>query len=100
MPKYWNSSKALAPVLLDLALEIGVFLARQEADPSQRRQVFFCFGQVSANEIRLAEVLVDAAVPRVQRERLFVVAESRIELSGIAVGVAQIVLEIGVAAIA
>src|SRR5215510_3582522 len=57
-------------------------------------------GQVIGHQVRLAHVLVGAAMARVDLQRTLVVHEGGLELAALAVGVAQVVLDVGVARIA
>src|SRR5262249_6352078 len=67
---------------LDHLLQIAVLLAWEEAELVEDRQVLLRFRQVVEGQIRLADVLVSAAVLGVDRQRLFVDGN---RLGGIAV---------------
>ena len=54
------------PVLGDRLLQIPRIPRRKQADLLQRREVLFGFREVVHHQIRLADVLVRAAVPRVE----------------------------------
>ena len=61
--------------------------------------MFLRLGEVFHQQVCLADILVRAAVPRVQIERAPIVLEREVELLEIAVGIAQVILQIGVARI-
>ena len=52
------------------------------------------------HQIRLADIFVRAAVPRVQLQRTLVAGEGLRHLAGVAVRVAEVVLDVGVARVA
>ena len=56
--------------------------------------------QVVGHEVRLADVLVGAAMAGIELQRPLIVREGGLELATLAVGVAEIVLDVGVARIA
>jgi hypothetical protein len=56
-------------------------------------------GKVADHQVRLADVLVGAPMAGVQLQRPLVMAERLVEASGVAVGEAQEVLEVGVAVV-
>jgi hypothetical protein len=62
--------------------------------------VLFGFDSVALHQVCFAEVLVRAAVPRIERQRLLVMSHRRIKLPQTAIGVSEIVLNIGIAVIA
>src|SRR5262249_2996227 len=57
-------------------------------------------GHVIGYQVRLAHVLVGTAMARVDLQRTLVVYESSLELAALTIGIAEIVLDIGVARIA
>jgi hypothetical protein len=57
-------------------------------------------GRVVGYQIGLADVLVGAAMARVELERLLVVREGRLELAALAIGVAEVILDIRVTRVA
>src|SRR5215510_7090199 len=57
-------------------------------------------GRIVGHQIGLADVLVGAAMARVELERLLVVREGRLELAALAIGVAEVVLDVRVAGVA
>ena len=52
------------------------------------------------DQVGLADVLVCAAVARVELQRALIVPEGAIELASIAIGVAEIVLDVSIARVA
>src|SRR6266511_2409567 len=94
-----RSLACLAAVLRDFLLQVGVFLARDQADLLQRRQMLFGLGEIVYDEVRLADVLVGATVAWVELQRALIVSEGEIELAGVAIGVAEIILDVSVARI-
>ena len=62
--------------------------------------MLFGFGEIALHQIGFTEVFVRAAVPRIERQSLLIVLHCRIELPQTAIGVAEIVLDIGIAGIA
>src|ERR1700757_4349548 len=87
----WTSlSAGLAGLLelLDLLLELGIFLA-VEAGLLQHRQPLLGLGQVLQLEIELAHVLVGAEMLGLQLERLLVVDQRLAHIAGLAVAVAE-----------
>src|SRR5262245_22602032 len=84
----------------DLLLQFLELFARNQADLLQRREVLFGFCEVVHNQISLADIFMRAAVTRTERERALIMPESGIELAGVAVGVTEVVLNIGIARVA
>jgi hypothetical protein len=88
------------PIVGDGLLEILVLLAGDEADPLQGGEVLLGLGQVVGHEVRLTEVLVGAAMAGIELQRAPVMREGWLELAALAVGVAEVVLDVGVARVA
>ena len=88
------------PVVGDGLLEVLVFLAGDETDPLQRGQMLLGLGRVVGNQVRLADVLVSAAMAGVELERLLVVREGGLELAALAIGVAEVILDVRVTRVA
>src|SRR5882724_1172993 len=88
------------PVVGDGLLEVRVFLAGDETDPLQRGQMLLGLGRVVGHQVRLADVLVSAAMAGVELQRLLVVREGRLELAALAIGVAEVILDVRVARVA
>ncbi len=88
------------PILGDRLFQVLVFFAGNQADFLQRSQVLLGFREVVRHQIRFADVLVRAAVPGVELERALVMLEREVELTRVPVGVAEIVLDIGIAGVA
>src|SRR5882724_12163033 len=59
------------------ALEVVVFLAGNEAEPFQRRKELLGLSGFAEHQIGLAEMLMGAAVARIQHQRLLIMADSR-----------------------
>src|SRR5216684_3518333 len=62
--------------------------------------MLFGFGEIALHQVGFAEVFVRASVPRIEHQRLLIVSHCRIELPQAAIGVAEIVLTIGIASVA
>src|SRR5207247_8487077 len=84
----------------DRALQVGQLLAREQADPAKRRQVLLGLRQVAHQQVGLADVLVSAAVARVELERSLVVFERGVELTEMPVREPEVVLQVGVLGVA
>ena len=92
---------SLSPAVVgDGLLEVFVLLAGNEADPLQGGQMLFRFGQIVVDQVRLPHVLMSAAMAGVELERSLIVLERGLELATLAIRVAEIVLDVGVARIA
>src|SRR5438477_4043089 len=89
--------RRFAAVVGDRLLEVFVFLAGDETDRLQRAEVLLGFRQVVDHQVGFAGVLVGAAVTRVELQRALVVLEGEIQLAGVAIRVAEVVLDVGVA---
>src|SRR5262249_5891569 len=87
-----DSAGRLLAVLGDRVGEVGVLLARNQADVLQRGQVRLRLGEVVHHQVGLAGVLVRAAVPGIEYQRPLVVLEGEIHLTGVAIRVAEIIL--------
>src|SRR6267154_652888 len=88
--------RALA-VRCNRLFEVFVFFAGHEADLPQGGELLLRFLHVVRQEVSLAQVFARAAMARVELERAPVVFERGIELPGIAVGVSEEILDVGVA---
>src|SRR6266566_8623882 len=95
-----RSLARLAAVLRDFLLQVFVFLTRDQADLLERRQVLFGLRELVHDQVGLADVLVCAAVARVELQRALIVPEGAIELASIAIGVAERVLDVSIARVA
>jgi len=62
--------------------------------------MLFGFGEITLHQVGLTQVFVCAAVPRIEYQRLLIMSHRRIELPQTAIGVAKVVLNIGIARIA
>ena len=85
-----------ATVFRNGLLEILQLFAGQEADVSECGEMPLRARHVSGHEIGLADVLVSAAMARIELDRALIVLEGEVELLQVAIGVAQVVLQIGV----
>ena len=95
-----RSARCLAAPDLDGAFQIGQLLAGQQADLAQRAQMAFGCCDIAGQQIRLADVFVRATMARVKRDRLLVMLERQVEALQVAVGVAQVVVQVGIFGIA
>ena len=62
--------------------------------------MLFSFGNIAAHKVDFAEMCMCAAVPGIKDERLLIMPHSRVELPQTAIGIAEIVLNIGIAVVA
>jgi hypothetical protein len=85
-----RSLASFVAILRDFLLQVGVFFAREQADFLQRRQVLFGLCEIVHEEVRLADVLVGAAVTGIELQRAVIVPEGEIKLASIAIGIAKI----------
>jgi hypothetical protein len=84
----------------DLLLQFVELFARDQADPSQSREVLFGFREVVHDQIRLADIFMRAAMTRTERQRSLIMPEGGLELAGVAVGVTEVILDIRIARVA
>ena len=77
-------------------LEVVVFLAGDEANFFQRRELLLGFGRLAKHQIELTEMFVGAAVAAIERQRPLVMLHRRPQLPQPAIGIADVVLDIGV----
>src|SRR5207245_315870 len=71
-----------------------------QADFLEHREMLRRPGRVVDYEISLADVFVRAAMPRIELQCPLVMPEGELELAGMAIRVAEIVLDVGVARVA
>ena len=62
--------------------------------------MLFGFGEIALHQIGFSEVFVRASVPGIERQSLLIMPHRRIDLPQTAIGVAKIVLDIGIAGVA
>ena len=62
--------------------------------------MLFGFREITLHQVGFTEVFVRAAVPRIEGQSLLIVLHCRIELPPTAIGVAKVVLDIGIAGVA
>src|SRR6266446_10131990 len=102
-----DSAAALRPsaghqllIRRDSPLEVVVFLAADEADVFQMREVLLGRGRLAEHQMGFAEMLVGAAMARIEHQRLLVMSDRRPHLAQPPIGIANVVLDVGVARIA
>src|SRR5215475_4894446 len=95
-----TSRRLLIVIPRDSPLEVVVFFAADETDVFQVGEVLLGRGWVAENQIGLAEMLVGAAMARIEHQRLLVVSDRRPDLAQPPIGIANVVLDVGVARIA
>src|SRR5207302_2285763 len=83
-------------VVLHRLLQVSVFLAGKKAQLVEPRKVLLGLRKIVHHEIGLADVLVRSPVPGVEAQRLVVVLERKVEVAGLAPGVAEVILRVGV----
>src|SRR5258706_8752545 len=79
-------------ILRERFLQVGELFARQQANRTQRREVFLGVRDIAHHQVRLADVFVGAAVARLQLDRALVVPEGGVELLQVAVRIAEVIL--------
>src|SRR5439155_10572470 len=77
--------------------EVFVLLTGDEADPLQVGEMLFRLREVVDHQIGLADVLVRASMSGIELERPPIVLERELELPGVTIRVAEIVLDVGIA---
>src|SRR5215471_19745000 len=95
--RIWGLLASLAAVVGNFLLQVCGFLARNQADLLQRRQVLFGLGEIVYDQVCLTGILVCATVAWVKLQRTLIVPEGEIELAGVAISVAEIVLDVSIA---
>ena len=80
--------------------QIVIFVARNEANLLQCREMLFGFHEIALHEIGFAEVFVRASVPRIEHQCLLIMPYRGTDLPQTVIGVAKIVLNIGIAGVA
>ena len=63
-------------------------------------EMLFGFRQITLGQIGFTEMFVRATVPRIEGQGLLIVLHCRIELPQPAIGIAEVVLDIGIAGVA
>ncbi len=76
--------------------QLVVFVAAEEADVVQRRQMLLGLGQIAGLQIGLADVFVRALVLRIEGQRRLVGGEGRVEIAPVAQRIAEKVVGVGV----
>src|SRR5262249_48018278 len=96
-----RSSASHQPLIpRDRALEVVVLLAADEADVFQMREVLLGGGSVAEHQRGFAEMLVGTAMARIEHQRLLVMSDRRPHLAQPPIGIANVVLDVGVTLIA
>ena len=91
---------ALRTITRDVFSEVAELLARQPAERLQLRELLFGLVDLIGEQIRLAQIFVRAAMTRVQLQGALVVLERGVQIAGVAIRIAEIVLDIGIARVA
>src|SRR3981081_4205364 len=92
-----RSSASHQPLIpCDRALEVVVFLATDEAEVFQMREVLLGGGSVAEHQCGFAEMLVGTAMARIERQRLLVMSDRRPHLAQPPIGIANVVLAVPV----
>src|SRR5262245_62344208 len=81
-------------------LEVVVLLAADEADVFQMREVLLGGGSVAEHQCGFAEMLVGTTMARIEHQRLLVMSDRRPHLAQPPIGIANVVLDVGVTRIA
>src|SRR5262249_1622646 len=84
----------------DRTLEVVGFHARDQANLFQRRKLLPGFGTIAKNQIKFTEVLVGAAVTPIEQYGFLIMLHRRAQLAQPAIGIADVILDIGVARVA
>jgi hypothetical protein len=98
----WQAGRFKDEVVpVEITSRRGVELfARDEADCAERGNVLLRLRQIVDEQVGFPDVLVRPAMPRVELERPLVVLERLLHLSGIAIGEAEVVLDVRIARVA
>jgi hypothetical protein len=100
-PPALHSSASHQPLIpRDRPLEVVVLLAADEADVFQMREVLLGRGRIAKHQVGFAEMLVGTAMARIEHQRLLVMSDRRPHLAQPPIGIANVVLDVGVARIA
>jgi hypothetical protein len=100
-PPALRSSASHQPLIpRDRPLEVVVLLAADEADVFQTREVLLGGGRIAKHQVGFAEMLVGTAMARIEHQRLLVVSDRRPHLAQPPIGIANVVLDVGVTRIA
>lgn len=86
----------LLSILGDLACQFLVLFAPRAADLFKRGEVFVRLRKIISQQIRFADVLVRAAVLGIDFQRALVVVKRFVEVADMAVGIAEIGMDVGV----
>src|SRR5215470_18039574 len=81
----------------DRSLEVVVFFAADEADVFQMGEVLFGRSPVAEHQAGFAEMLVRTAMARIEHQCLLVMSDRRADLAQPPIGIANVVLDVGVA---
>src|SRR5215467_5396867 len=100
-PPALRSSARHQPLIpRDRPLEVVVLLAADEADVFQLREVLLGGGSVAEHQRRFAEMLMGTAMARIEHQRLLVMSDRGPQLAKPPIGIANVVLDVGIARIA
>ena len=84
-------------VTCDRAFEVAKLLARNEAYSLERGEVLFRFDGFAKHQKEFAEMFVRAAVAGIEHQRLLIMPHGRPQLAQPPIGIADIVLDVGIA---
>src|SRR5690349_8946445 len=96
----WRGLLRRLLVRVDRFLQVVHFVAREQADLFERRELLLGAAQIAHQEIGLAEIFARAAVARIELDRAAVVLERGIVALQVAVRVAEPVLQVRIVGIA
>src|SRR5262245_7979722 len=84
----------------DRTLEVVGFHAGDQANLFQGRKLLLGFGGIPQRQIELTEVLMRAAVTAIEHDGVLVILHRRPELTQPAIGIADVVVDVGIAWVA
>src|SRR5262245_28843004 len=84
----------------DSTLEVVDFHAGDQANLFQGRKLLLGFGGIPEHQIEFTKVLMRAAVAAIEHQRLLVKLHRRPELAQPTIGIADVVMDVGIAWVA
>src|SRR5262245_9242394 len=84
----------------DCTLQVVRLHAGDQANLFQRRKLLLGLGRLPERQVELAEVLVGTAMTSIEQQGLLVMLHCRPRLTQSAIGIADVVLDVGVARVA
>src|SRR5262245_56463540 len=98
--RYPISARRQRGVGCDCTLEVVGFHTRDQANLFQGRKLLLGFDRIPEHWIELTEVLMRAAVTAIEHDGLLVILHRRSELAQPTIGIADVVVDVGIAWVA